>query len=135
MKIFRSDSRPTRRGPAEYFTGVVLLNPIYDDADRARAASVTFTPGARTFWHTHPRGQTIYIVSGVGRAQAQGGAVMALHAGDTVAFMPDEKHWHGAAPDHAMTHIAIQEADEGGSVVTWLEPVSDADYVAAPTPA
>lgn len=132
MKIFRTHSRPTRRGPDTYFTGAVLQDPIIEDADRARALSVSFAPGARTFWHTHPRGQTIHVVSGVGRAQAEGGPVIAMHAGDTVAFMPGEKHWHGAAPDHAMTHIAIHEA-EGGVTVEWLEAVADADYAAPAT--
>lgn len=132
MKVLRGESRPTRRGSSDYFTGLVLQNPIYEEADRARAVSVTFTPGARTFWHTHPRGQTIHVVSGVGRAQAQGGPVVELHAGDTVAFMPGEKHWHGAAPDHAMTHLAIHEA-ENGVTVEWLEEVADADYAAPAT--
>ena len=132
MKILRAGDRPTRRGPETYFTGFVLQDPIYEEADRARAVSVAFAPGARTFWHTHPRGQTIHVVSGIGRAQTQGGPVVEMRAGDTIAFMPGEKHWHGAAPDHAMTHIAIQEAQEGVTV-EWLEQVSDADY-AAPAP-
>jgi quercetin dioxygenase-like cupin family protein len=132
MKVMRGAERPTRRGAETYFTGHVLQDPIIEDADRARAVSVTFTPGARTFWHTHPLGQTIHVTSGVGRAQCVGGPVMEIHAGDTVAFMPGEKHWHGAAPDHAMTHIAIHEAKDGVTV-DWLEAVADADYTAAAT--
>lgn len=129
MKIMRGGSRPTRRGANTYFTGAVLQDPIIEDEDRARAVVVSFAPGARTFWHTHPRGQTIHVLHGVGRAQAAGGPVIEMRAGDTIAFMPGEKHWHGAAPGHAMTHVAIHEA-ENGVTVEWLEPVSDADYAA-----
>ncbi|MCO5129143.1 MAG: cupin domain-containing protein [Xanthobacteraceae bacterium] len=129
MDIHRNGSRPTQRGSADYFTGTVWIDPIVSAPAPARAAAalVSFAPGARTAWHTHPLGQTLHVVSGIGRAQTEGGAVREIRAGDTVWIPPGEKHWHGAAPDHAMAHIAMQEA-EGGSAVTWLEQVSDADY-------
>jgi quercetin dioxygenase-like cupin family protein len=129
MDIHRNGSRPTRRGPADYFTGTVWMDPIVNAPAPARvaAARVAFEPGARTAWHTHPLGQTLYVVSGVGRVQKLGEPVREIRAGDTVWIPPGEKHWHGAAPDHAMTHIAMQEAVDG-SAVEWLEQVSDADY-------
>ncbi len=129
MDIHRNGSRPTRRGPADYFTGTVWMDPIVNAPAPARvaAARVAFEPGARTAWHTHPLGQTLYVVSGVGRVQKLGEPVREIRAGDTVWIPPGEKHWHGAAPDHAMTHVAIQEA-VNGSAVEWLEQVSDADY-------
>ncbi|MBN9001427.1 MAG: cupin domain-containing protein, partial [Rhizobiales bacterium] len=123
---------PTRRGPADYFTGTVWMDPIVNAPAPARvaAARVAFEPGARTAWHTHPLGQTLYVISGVGRVQKQGEPVREIRAGDTVWIPPGEKHWHGAAPDHAMTHVAIQEA-VNGSAVEWLEQVSEADYTKA----
>ncbi len=129
MDIHRNGSRPTRRGPADYFTGTVWMDPIVNAPAPARvaAARVAFEPGARTAWHTHPLGQTLYVLSGVGRVQKLGEPVREIRAGDTVWIPPGEKHWHGAAPDHAMTHVAIQEA-VNGSAVEWLEQVSDADY-------
>jgi quercetin dioxygenase-like cupin family protein len=129
MDIYRNGSRPTRRGPADYFTGTVWLDPIVNAPAPARvaAARVSFEPGARTAWHTHPLGQTLYVVSGVGRVQKEGEPVREIRAGDTVWIPPGEKHWHGAAPDHGMTHVAMQEAVDG-SAVEWLEQVSDADY-------
>jgi quercetin dioxygenase-like cupin family protein len=129
MDIHRNGSRPTRRGPADYFTGTVWLDPIVNAPAPARvaAARVSFEPGARTAWHTHPLGQTLYVVSGVGRVQKEGEPVREIRAGDTVWIPPGEKHWHGAAPDHGMTHVAMQEAVDG-SAVEWLEQVSDADY-------
>lgn len=129
MDIHRNASRATRRGPADYFTGTVWQDAIVTTAAPARlvAVLVTFEPGARTAWHTHPLGQTLYVVSGVGRVQTEGGAVREILPGDTVWIPPGEKHWHGAAPDHAMAHIAMQEALDGTSV-EWLEKVSDADY-------
>jgi quercetin dioxygenase-like cupin family protein len=135
MQIFSDGSRPTRRAPAEYFVGAVWQDPIVTAEAPARlmALRVSFEPGARTNWHTHPLGQTLYVVSGVGRVQREGEPVQQIRAGDTVWIAPGEKHWHGAAPDHAMTHIAMQEALDG-SAATWLEPVSDADYVAAVSP-
>lgn len=131
MKIIRASDRPTRQGAASSFTGTVLQDPIIEDNDRAKAAVVSFQPGARTNWHTHPRGQTLYVLSGVGRAQLLGSPVLVLNAGDTLVIMPGEKHWHGAAPDHAMVHIAIHEAKDGKHI-DWMEPVTDADYSKAP---
>jgi len=132
MDIHRNGSRPTRRGPADYFTGTVWMDPIVNAPAPARvaAARVAFEPGARTAWHTHPLGQTLYVVSGVGRVQKLGEPVREIRAGDTVWIPPGEKHWHGAAPDHTMTHVAIQEA-VNGSAVEWLEQVSEADYTKA----
>ncbi|MBN8971836.1 MAG: cupin domain-containing protein [Rhizobiales bacterium] len=132
MDIHRNGSRPTRRGPADYFTGTVWMDPIVNAPAPARvaAARVAFEPGARTAWHTHPLGQTLYVISGVGRVQKEGEPVREIRAGDTVWIPPGEKHWHGAAPDHAMTHVAIQEA-VNGSAVEWLEQVSEADYTKA----
>ncbi len=125
-------SRQTRRGPASAFTGNVYQDAILDAPDpaRARALSVTFEPGARTFWHKHPLGQMLVIVSGVGRVQSWEGKVQRVMPGDVVWFGPDEKHWHGADPDHAMVHIAVQEHLDGNHV-EWLEPVAEDDYQAA----
>ena len=111
MEIKRSGSQPSSKGPAEWFTGTVRIDPLFDAPVPARAAgaSVTFEPGARTAWHTHPLGQTLIVTSGVGRAQRWGGPVEEIRPGDVVWFPPGEKHWHGAAPTTAMTHIAIQE--------------------------
>lgn len=132
MDIHRNGARPTRRGPADYFTGTVWMDTIVNAPAPARvaAARVAFEPGARTAWHTHPLGQTLYVISGVGRVQTLGEPVREIRAGDTVWIPPGEKHWHGAAPDHAMTHIAMQEAVDG-SAVDWMEQVSDADYTRA----
>ncbi|HWV97244.1 MAG TPA: cupin domain-containing protein [Xanthobacteraceae bacterium] len=129
MKIIACGSKPSAAGPDSYFTGRVRIDPIIDTEApaRLRAASVSFEPGARTAWHTHPLGQTLYVVAGVGRVQTEGGPVREILPGDTVWIPPGEKHWHGAAPDHGMTHIAMQEALDG-STVEWLEKVSDADY-------
>jgi quercetin dioxygenase-like cupin family protein len=129
MKITRSLPE-TAKGPADWFTGDVYLDPIAAPEPPARAAGalVHFTPGARTHWHTHPFGQTIYVVEGVGRCQREGGPVEELHVGDRVFFEPGENHWHGATPGRFMVHIAIQEADESGTAVVWGSPVSDADY-------
>ncbi len=131
MDIIRIDERPTARGPAEYFTGNVWLDHIVATPiapSRTRAARVSFEPGARTAWHTHPRGQVLHILAGVGRVQSAGGPVLTVKPGDTVLFKPGERHWHGAAPTHGMTHLALQETDDAGNAVTWLEHVSDADY-------
>jgi quercetin dioxygenase-like cupin family protein len=129
MDIKRSGSRPSVRPDPAYFTGTVRLDPVVEAADpaRVRAAVVTFEPGARTAWHTHPLGQALVVLSGLGRAQAWGGPVHELRPGDTVWFEPGEKHWHGAAPTAAMAHLAIQEALDG-SPVDWLEQVSDEEY-------
>ena len=133
MDIQANGSRATRRGPASSFTGTVWQDPVIEAPDpaRVRAARVSFEPGARTAWHTHPLGQTLYVLSGVGRVQSWGGAVREIRAGDTVWFAPGEKHWHGAAPDHGMVHMAVQEALDGEHV-TWLEQVSDEQYGVAP---
>ena len=130
MDIKRAGSQASTTGSPEYFTGRVRIEPIISAADPARvaAANVTFEPGARTTWHTHPLGQTIIVTAGVGRAQRQGGPVEEIRPGDIVWFEPGEKHWHGAGPETAMTHIAIQEK-LNGSPVDWLEPVTDADYL------
>ncbi|WP_299563791.1 cupin domain-containing protein [uncultured Sulfitobacter sp.] len=131
MIIHAAGSRPSGTGPAEYFTGTVRMDPLITAPDpaRLRGATVTFEPGARTAWHTHPLGQTLIVTAGLGRAQREGGPVEILRPGDTVWFEPGEKHWHGAAPDCAMTHIALQEALDG-SAVTWMEHVTDAQYTA-----
>ena len=133
MQITRS-SLDTARGPAEWFTGDVYIDTVASPAAPARAAAalVHFTPGARTAWHTHPFGQTIFVTEGVGLCQRRGGAVEIIRPGDRVFFEPGEEHWHGATPTRFMVHVAIQEADESGSPVTWGEHVTDAEYGAAP---
>lgn len=129
MEIIPSGSRPSTRPPAEYFTGAVRQDPVIEAVEpaRVRAVNVTFEPGARTAWHTHPLGQTLVVTSGRGLAQVWGGPVRELRTGDVVWFPPGEKHWHGAAPDTAMVHLAIQEALDG-KAVDWLEHVSDEQY-------
>jgi quercetin dioxygenase-like cupin family protein len=129
MEIKRNGSRPSRQGPSDYFTGAVRLDPLCEAPEpaRVRAASVTFEPGARTAWHTHPLGQTLIVTAGCGWAQRDGGAVEEIRPGDVVWFAPGEKHWHGATSTTAMTHIAIQEA-LNGSAVNWMEKVSDQQY-------
>ena len=129
MDIKQSGSRPSGVGPAEWFTGAVRIDPLFDPPDPARAVGllVTFEPGARTAWHTHPLGQTLIVTAGCGRAGREGGPVEEIRPGDVVWFPPGEKHWHGAAPTTAMSHVAIQEKLDGESVV-WLEPVSEEEY-------
>ena len=129
VEIKRVGTQPSSKGPAEWFTGSVRIDPLFQANNPARAAgaSVTFEPGARTAWHTHPLGQTLIITAGCGRVQREGGPVEEVHPGDVVWFPPGEKHWHGAAPTTAMTHIAIQEALDG-KVVDWMEKVSDEQY-------
>lgn len=129
MEIKRIGSQPSGKGPADYFTGIVRIDPLFQAADPARVvgASVTFEPGARTAWHTHPLGQTLVVMSGLGRAQRWGGPVEEIRPGDVIWFAPGEKHWHGASPATAMTHLAIQERLEG-KTVDWLEQVSDEQY-------
>jgi len=129
MEIFRAGSKPSAQGPAEWFTGKVRVDPLFNPAapDRVQGAHVTFDPGARTAWHTHPLGQTLIVTFGGGLVQREGGPVEEIHPGDVVWFAPDERHWHGASPDTGMSHIAIQEVLDG-QVVTWLEHVSDAEY-------
>ena len=129
MQITRSGSQPSGKGPAEYFTGVVRVDPLFQAPNPARVsgASVTFEPGARTAWHTHPLGQTLIVTAGSGRVQREGGSIEEIHPGDVIWFPPGEKHWHGASPTTAMTHIAIQE-QLNGKAVDWLEKVSDEQY-------
>lgn len=129
MVIKRSGSQPSSRGPADWFTGSVRIDPLFQANDPARAAgaSVTFEPGARTAWHTHPLGQTLIITAGSGWVQREDGPIEDVHPGDVVWFPPGEKHWHGATPTTGMTHIAIQEAQDG-KVVDWLQHVSDEQY-------
>lgn len=133
MDTYLAGSRPSQPGNPDYFTGTVRLDPVIATPDPARlqAAVVTFEPGARTAWHTHPLGQTIHILSGVCLVQTDGGEVQEFHPGDTVYFAPDEKHWHGASPSVGMSHLAMQEALDGVPVV-WLEQVTDADYAKPP---
>ena len=133
MKIIRNGSQPSAYGPAEWFTGTVRIDAPFQSAEPARVAGafVTFEPGARSAWHTHPLGQTLIVVSGCGRVQRWGGPVEEVRPGDVVWFPPGEKHWHGATATTAMTHIAIQES-LNGSPVTWMEKVSDAQYLAGP---
>jgi quercetin dioxygenase-like cupin family protein len=132
MDIKRAGSQPSGRGPAEYFTGSVRVDPLFAPPDPARVAGtlVTFEPGARTAWHTHPLGQTLVVTAGCGRVQREGGQIEEIRPGDVVWFPPGEKHWHGAAPDTVMSHIAIQEKLDG-TAVDWLEQVTDAQYGAA----
>jgi quercetin dioxygenase-like cupin family protein len=129
MEIKRNGSQPSSKGPADWFTGTVRIDPLFQANAPARAsgASVTFEPGARTAWHTHPLGQTLIVTTGCGRAQREGGPVEEIRPGDVISFAPNEKHWHGAAPATAMTHIAIQEVLDG-KVVDWMEKVSDEQY-------
>ena len=129
MEIKRVGSQPSARGPSEWFTGTVRIDPLFQTPDPAlvQGASVTFEPGARTAWHTHPLGQTLIVTAGCGWTQRDGGPIEEIRPGDVVWFLPGEKHWHGAAPTTAMTHIAIQEKLDG-KVVDWMEKVSDEQY-------
>jgi quercetin dioxygenase-like cupin family protein len=133
MQITRS-SLDTTAGPGEWFTGTVYIDAIATAAEpsRAQAAIVHFTPGARTAWHAHPYGQTIYVTEGIGRCQHRGGPLEEIKPGDRVYFEPGEEHWHGAAPNRFMAHIAIQEVDENGSPVTWGQHVTDDEYNGEP---
>ncbi|MBU3260412.1 cupin domain-containing protein [Roseovarius sp. PS-C2] len=129
MKIIRSGTTPSAPGPEAYFTGTVRVDPLFtaEEPGRAGGAHVTFEPGARTAWHTHPAGQTLIVTFGRGRVQREGGPIEEISQGDVVWFPADEKHWHGASPETAMSHIAIQESIDG-SPVTWMEKVSDEEY-------
>ena len=129
MEIKRVGTRPSEKGSADWFTGAVRLDRLIDAPDPARVAgsSVTFEPGARTVWHTHPLGQTLIVTAGCGRVQRWGGPVEEIRPGDVVWISPGEKHWHGAAATTGMTHFAVQEKLDG-KMVDWLEPVSDAQY-------
>src|SRR5256885_12453967 len=130
MNIQRIGTQASSVGLTEWFTGAVRIDPLFQVPDPARVggATVTFEPGARTAWHTHPLGQTLIVTSGLGRAQREGGPIEEIRPGDVVWFPPGEKHWHGATPTTAMTHIAIQEALDG-KAVEWMEKVSDAEYL------
>lgn len=129
MEIIRAGSRPSVKGPTDWFTGVVRVDPLLNPfaPERVQGAHVTFEPGARTAWHTHPLGQTLIVTSGLGRVQRWGGAIEEISPGDVVWFPAGEKHWHGASPETAMTHIAVNEVQDG-KVVDWLEQVSDKQY-------
>lgn len=130
MEIKPCGSQPSAKGPAEWFTGTVRIDPLFPVDAPARAAgnAVTFEPGARTAWHTHPLGQILIVTAGLGRVQCWGGPVEDVRPGDVVRFEPEEKHWHGASPTTAMTHIAMQEALDGNAV-EWMEHVSDEQYL------
>ena len=136
MEIKRSGSQPSNKGPTDWFTGTVRIDSPFKGSDPARVtgAIVTFEPGARTAWHTHPLGQALHVLSGVGLVQLQGQPAQAIHPGDTVWIEPGEVHWHGAAPGHTMVHLAMQVADAEGVDVAWLSPVSDQEYAAAAQP-
>lgn len=129
MEIARNGTQASIPGPSDWFTGTVRIDPLFNpfDSSRVQGASVTFEPGARTAWHTHPLGQTIIVTAGRGLVQRLGGPIEEIGPGDVVWFEPGEKHWHGAAPDTAMTHIAIQEVKDG-MVVDWMEHVTDEQY-------
>jgi quercetin dioxygenase-like cupin family protein len=133
LKVARAGSQSSSKGPADYFTGAVRVDPLFQANEPARTsgAYVTFEPGARSAWHTHPFGQTLLVTAGIGLVQRWGGPVEEIRTGDVVSIPPGVKHWHGAAPDSAMTHIAIQE-HQGGKTVEWLEKVSDEQYRAKP---
>ena len=129
MDIKRAASQPSTKGPSDYFTGTVRIDPLFQAGAPGRAigASITFEPGARTTWHTHPLGQTLIVTAGSGLAQRWGGPIEPIRPGDVISFSPGEKHWHGATPSTAMTHIAIQEHLDG-KPVDWMEKVSDEQY-------
>lgn len=129
MEIFRAGTRPSATGPADWFTGNVRVDPLFNPAapERVQGAHVTFEPGARTAWHTHPLGQTLIVTFGRGHVQREGGPIEEIRPGDVVWFAPGERHWHGATPHTGMSHIAIQEVQDG-QAVTWLEHVTDAEY-------
>jgi quercetin dioxygenase-like cupin family protein len=133
MDITRNGSLPSGKGPGEWFTGTVRIDPLFQAHQPARAAgaSVTFEPGSRTAWHTHPLGQTLIVIAGAGLAQRWDGPIEEIRPGDVVWFPPGEKHWHGATPTTAMTHLALQEQLDG-KAVEWLEKVSDEQYYAKP---
>jgi quercetin dioxygenase-like cupin family protein len=129
MRFTQSDGQ-TARGPADWFTGDVLIDTIrnQDHQSAIGCAHVRFSPGARTAWHSHPQGQTLYVTDGIGLVSGRGGPVVEIRPGDVVYTEPGEEHWHGATPDRFMAHVAMQEADDQGQVVTWLEHVSDEEY-------
>ncbi len=132
MNITRAKTNATKRGPADYFTGAVWLDEVTfaPYSSDVRVVRVTFEPGGRTAWHTHPHGQLLQITSGVGRVQKAGEDVIEVLPGDVIWFEPGERHWHGAAPQNMMVHLAVQRADDGGKTATWQELVTEADYLA-----
>ena len=134
MTVLRAAARATKQAPAANFTGTVFSDEVVvgKTPSRMRASVVSFTPGARTAWHSHPVGQTLYCLSGAGRVQFAGQPVQALHPGDTVIIPPDTRHWHGAAPDRLFSHLAMSELNDKGEGTAWFEHVSDADYGQAP---
>lgn len=136
MKVIRSANRTTRTAPASNFTGTVLNDEVVVGTapSRMRASVVTFTPGARTAWHSHPVGQTLYCLSGAGRVQREGEQVQEIRAGDTVIIPPNTRHWHGSAPGKLFSHLAMSELNDKGEGTSWFEHVSDADYSAPPAP-
>ena len=136
MLLKRAGSQPSQKGPAEYFTGTVRIDPLNTAPGPARVAcaSVTFEPGARTAWHTHPLGQTLVVTAGCGWAQGEGEPIIEIRAGDVIWCPAGQRHWHGATPTTAMTHIAIQEALDG-KTVDWMQKVADAEYLVGPHPA
>lgn len=133
MQITRSSTVETQKGPSEWFTGDVYIDAVAAPAETSTfaAASVHFTPGARTAWHTHPHGQTIFVTEGLGLCQREGGPIEEIRPGDRVFFAPGENHWHGATPDRFMVHIAIHQNDDSGRAVSWGQPVTDEEYSAA----
>jgi quercetin dioxygenase-like cupin family protein len=133
MEIRRIGTQASAPGPSDWFTGTVRIDPLFQPTAPARTsgAAVTFEPGARTAWHTHPLGQTLIVMAGCGWAQREGGPIEEIHPGDVIAFAPGEKHWHGATPTTAMTHLAIQESLDG-KAVEWLEKVTDEQYRRSP---
>jgi quercetin dioxygenase-like cupin family protein len=135
MQITRN-SLDTAAGPEDWFTGAVYIDAVAapSGASRVSASSVHFTPGARTAWHTHPNGQTIWVLEGIGLCQRRGDAIEVIRPGDRVVFEPGEEHWHGASATRFMAHLAILQVDDGGTSVTWGDHVSDAEYAAAPVP-
>jgi quercetin dioxygenase-like cupin family protein len=130
MKIVSSKDRPSRKASPDWFTGAAWVDEIVvnPEPSHLRAFRVSFSPGARTNWHTHPLGQTLHVLTGHGLVQLEGEPIREIHPGDTVSIAPNERHWHGAAPNHTMVHLAILEADAKGVDVVWLEPVSDEEY-------
>ncbi len=130
MRLVSANSTQTRRGPEDWFTGTVWMDASPADAGSPDAGvfRVSFEPGARTNWHTHPEGQILYVVAGTGRAQSEGGQIVAMNTGDAVYFAPGEKHWHGAAPESFMVHVAINPAARSDGATEWLEPVTDEEY-------
>ena len=136
MDIMRANDRPTKEAPEENFTGQVLQDPVIVGTapSRMRATNVSFMPGARTAWHSHPVGQTLYCVTGIGRVQLEGERVQELHPGDTAVIPPDTRHWHGSASDRLFIHLAMSEVSDAGAGTEWFEKVSDEDYLKSPAP-